>query len=262
MKDTAVGRVAAMWRFPVKSMRGERVEEIRVTAEGLHADRAFALVDVETGQLVSAKNIRRFPGLFEFRACLLDAPVGHSQAPKVMIECPDGQETMSDAEGVDALLSSHLGREVRLVRIGGDTGVGTERGGPFHDAAPASLLTNSTLARMSELQPGSLFDARRFRMNFILDCDEAGFPENRWVGRTLQVGDEIRLQVTKPDARCVMTTLAQDELPEDRSILTGLAKHNRLKVGEKGPYPCAGVYARVLRGGVAAEGDAVQLCQA
>lgn len=260
-KNTPVGRVEAIWRFPVKSLRGERVENIRVSADGLWGDRAFAMVDMATGQLVSAKNIRRFPGLFALRARFLDPPGGDLGPPKALIECPDGQEIPSDAEAIDTQLSSHLGREVRLVRFDGGQGAIAAGDGPFHDAAPVSVLTMSTLARMNELQPESNFDARRFRMNLILDCEEAGFPENAWVGLDLRVGDETILRVTKPDARCVMTTLTQDELPEDRDILRGLAKHNRLKVGEKGPYPCAGVYARVLSGGVVAEGDTVHLCR-
>lgn len=256
-----IGRVAALWRFPVKSMRGERLDRAEISENGLPGDRAYALVDQETQRVVSAVNFKRYPNLFAFRACYLEPPEAGKPPPAVLIELPDGREVRSDSGDADALISEQLGCDVRLVRSAETEVGGQGTNGPFHDAAPVSVLTNSTLRSMNELQPSSIFDARRFRMNLILECEEAGFPENAWVGRILNVGDGIRLAVTQPDARCVMTTLGQDELPEDRAILSGLAKHNRLKVGKKGRYPCAGVYARVLSGGAAAEGDTVGLVE-
>lgn len=254
-----IGRIAALWRFPVKSMRGERLERAEISENGLPGDRAYALVDQETQRVVSAVNFKRYPNLFAFRVCYLEPPEAGKLPPAVLIELPDGREVRSDSSDADALISEQIGCDVRLVTSAEAEMGGQGTNGPFHDAAPVSVLTNSTLRSMKELQPGSVFDARRFRMNLILECQEAGFPENDWVGRILNVGEGIRLAVTQPDARCVMTTLAQDELPEDRAILSGLAKHNRLEVGEKGRYPCAGVYARVLSGGAAAEGDTVGL---
>lgn len=251
------GRVAALWRFPVKSMRGERLDRSEITVNGLPGDRAYALVDQETQRVVSAVDFKRYPNLFAFRARYEAPPQAGRPLPAVTIELPDGREVRSDSPDADGLISEQLGCAVRLVRSG--EAAGQEGNGPFHDAAPVSVLTNATLRTMNELQPGSVFDARRFRMNLIVDWEEGGFPENAWLGRTLQVGNGVRLAVTKPDARCVMTTLAQDDLPQDRAILAGLAKHNRLQVGEKGRYPCAGVYAKVLCGGAAAEGDAVGL---
>ena len=252
-QEKVVGQVTALWRFPVKSMRGEQLGHSPVALAGLPGDRALALIDEETGEVVSAEKFRRYPGMFGFRAWF-PAGAGGS-ASDVMIELPDGREIRADSTEVNDLVSERLGRAVRLA----ESRQTTSDGAQFHDAAPVSVLSNSTLKRLGELQPDSIFDARRFRMNLILDCPEPGFPENDWVGRTLRIGSDTRLFITKPDARCVMTTMAQDELPEDRGILTGLARHNRLKVGEKGTYPCAGVYARVVEPGEARLGDAVVL---
>jgi MOSC domain-containing protein len=95
-------------------------------------------------------------------------------------------------------------------------------------------------------------------MNVIVDTHEAGFLENGWTGHGLQVGDGVRLGVAIPDPRCVMTTLAQDELPKDSEVLRSLARHNRLDVAG-GRYPCAGVYATVESTGTIRTGDGVSL---
>ena len=115
--------------------------------------------------------------------------------------------------------------------------------GSFFDLFPFSVLTTSTLDRLTELEPQSQFDARRFRMNVIVDTSERGFAENTWVGHTLAIGDDnVRLGVALPDPRCVMPSLAQGDLPRDPQILKALARHNRIDVAGA-VYPCAGVYA-------------------
>jgi len=83
------------------------------------------------------------------------------------------------------------------------------------------------------------------------------FVENGWVGRTLRLGSEVRLRVTRPCGRCVMTTLPQSDLPHDPGILRTIAQHNMQDLGEFGTLPCAGVYADVLKPGTIRCGDAV-----
>src|SRR5262249_34909390 len=117
-------------------------------------------------------------------------------------------------------------------------------------------MTTSTLARLTELGPGSRFDLRRFRMNVIVDAPARGFIENDWVGRAVAVGDAVQLKITVPDGRCVMTTLAQGDLPQDPGILRTLVQHNRIPAGS-GVYPCAGVYAVVSTPGSLRVGDRV-----
>jgi uncharacterized protein len=112
---------------------------------------------------------------------------------------------------------------------------------------------------LSELRPESRFDQRRFRMNVIVGGNEAGFIENDWIGRQVELGDAARLRVALPDPRCVMTTLAQDDLPKDTDILRTLTRHNRVQVGDAGEFPCAGVYAVVEANGSVRTGDPVAL---
>ena len=131
--------------------------------------------------------------------------------------------------------------------------------GSFFDLFPFSVLTTSTLDQLGELEPQSRFDARRFRMNVIVDTSERGFVENEWVGHTLAIGDDnVRLGVALPDPRCVMPSLAQEDLPRDPRILKALAQHNRIDVAGA-LYPCAGVYAVAEATGTIRTGDHISL---
>ena len=131
--------------------------------------------------------------------------------------------------------------------------------GSFFDLFPVSVLTTSTLDRLSELSPASRFDERRFRMNVIVRTREPGFVEHDWVGCGLQVGGSVQLAVSIPDPRCVMPTLVQEDLPKDNGILRALVRHNRLDVAGA-LSPCAGVYATVTAAGAVRSGDEVMLC--
>ncbi|MFQ5847099.1 MAG: MOSC domain-containing protein [Candidatus Methylomirabilales bacterium] len=290
-----VGSVAGLWRFPVKSMRGERLEQAEFTARGLVGDRAYALIDAETGKVVSAKSVRLFPDLFGCQAAFVEPPRLGREVPPVRISLPDGTSVTSDSSTVDRVLSTCFRRDVTLGRAAPDdftidmyhpdvedldpaghrdTVVEQKLGsaffaeaglaspvpvGSFFDLFPVSVLTTSTLEQLSELQPQSRFDQRRFRMNVIVGTKEAGFVENDWIGHELAIGDAVRLNVALPDPRCVMTTLAQDELPKDTDVLRTLTRHNRVQVGDAGQFPCAGVYAVVEAPGTMRTGDRVAL---
>jgi uncharacterized protein len=293
MSET-VGAIAALWRFPVKSMPGERLDQADVTERGVVGDRAYALIEVATGKVVSGKNPKLGPAMLSCRAEFPESPREGKQPPPVRITLPDGTSSTSDAPDVDGTLSGYLGRDVRLARAApedftidqyhpdlegldpeGHRNTVTESKlgsaffaeaglpsavpvGAFFDVFPVSVLTTSTLDQLNELRPESRFDERRFRMNVILGTPESGFVENDWLGRGLEIGDDVRLSVSIPDPRCVMTTLAQDELPKDTEVLRTLVRHNRIDVAG-GLYPCAGVYATVAAPGTIRAGDTAVL---
>jgi uncharacterized protein YcbX len=286
-----VGSVAELWRFPVKSMGGERLNEALVTRDGVLGDRAYALVETGTARVVSAKSARLFPNILECKARFIEPPSSGREMPPVEITLPDGQVLRSDAKDTDAALSNYFGRNVVLRRSapddftidqyhpdveGADPGgnrnavvqqklgaalfasLGMESPvppGSFLDVFPVSVLTSSTLAQFSKEQPQSSFDVRRFRMNVILRTVPAGFVENDWIGRMLSAGDEVRLSVALADPRCVMVTLAQDGLAKDTDVLKALVRYNRLQLGDMGAFPCAGVYAVVAGPGRLRVGD-------
>jgi hypothetical protein len=118
--------------------------------------------------------------------------------------------------------------------------------GSSFDLFPFSILTTSSLDRLGELEPQSRFDARRFRMNVIVDTPARGFVENAWVGRTLAIGHEVRLGVAFAGSSLRQPSLAQQDLPRDSRILKALAHHNRIVAVALDP--CAGVYAVHPRG--------------
>lgn len=293
--DGVVGTVAELWRFPVKSMAGEPLEQVELTAHGVVGDCAYALIDNVSGKVVSAKSLKLFPGILDCRASFVEPPWEGHELPLVRIVLPNG-DTVTNASGeADRALSAHFGRDVVLARAAPhdftidqyhpdledadpagyrDTVVEAKLGaaffaeaglsspvpaGAFFDLFPASVMTTSTLTKLSALRRESRFDARRFRMNVIVGTRETGFVENGWVGRELALGDAARLKVAMLDPRCVMTTLAQDDLPDDTDILRTLVRYNRLQVGNAGRFPCAGVYAVVEAPGTLRVGDRVAL---
>jgi uncharacterized protein YcbX len=288
-----VGWVESLWRFPVKSMAGEQLHAVEVTERGVLGDRAYALIDKDTGKVVSAKSVRLFPNLLYCKAAFVEPPCRSDDLPAVQIVLPNGTIVSSATDEADRVLSAYFKRNVRLAQVapddftidqyhpdvegadpGGnrDTVVAQKLGaalfaqlgmespvpvGSFFDVFPLSVLTTSTLARLQEAQPDSRFDQRRFRMNVIVKTERSGFVENGWIGHEVGLGEGLRVRVALFDPRSVMTTLAQDDLPQDTGILRALVQHNRLQVGDLGNYPCAGVYAVVAGPGTVRIGDRV-----
>jgi len=275
----AAGQVSTLWRYPVKSMSGEQVTESLVTEGGLLGDRGYAVIDQSNGKVASAKFPRKWSKLIELRAAFASPPEGGASLPPVRIIWPDGAAVGSDEQGVDASLTEMLGRLVTLTTTKPDK-VSVERleplaeaeeildigalmmEGRFSDYAPLHLITSATLGRLSEIRPESQFDPRRFRPNLMIDTDDGnGFVENDWVGRTVAIGDDVRLRISDPTPRCSIPTLGQEFLAKDPSVLRTIVEHNRIPVPVLGgeTRPCVGVYGFVLAGGTVRKGDPVRV---
>jgi uncharacterized protein YcbX len=274
MANATQGSVASLWRYPVKSILGEELTATEITERGVLGDRVYALVDSVDGKAATAKNPRKWPTLFDFRATLMEPPRPDTTAPPVRITLPDGTTVLSQQPDLNQLLSKVLNRPVTLKAAAPDqTGtINAEEywpdmegldyrdtvtdftlpAGTFFDCATVHLLTTATLERLHQLYPQGRFDIPRFRPNIVVAPapGEQGFVENAWIGHTLAIGDSVRLSITGPCGRCVMTTLAQGDLPRDPGILRTAAQHNKVSVG---------VYATVERGGSIRRGDAVRV---
>ena len=265
-KSLPIGSVRELWRYPVKSMLGEELRMATLTERGLQGDRQFALIDLETGHVVSAKNPRRWPTMFAFQARFVPG-----SSTNVEITFPDGQIMTESMREVDAVLSERLGRKVALTSVPPVQPV-LEQYSPnldglperdsettvkispttFFDEAPVHLLTTATLQVLQSRYPDGRFDARRFRPNVVIDTgtSDPAFLENDWKGRTVAIGARVRLVVTTLCARCVMTTLPQKGLPQDLAILRTAVQHNHGMVG---------VLASVVTPGSVHAGDVVRL---
>jgi uncharacterized protein YcbX len=272
MTPIVVGSIVSLWRYPVKSMLGEELNAAEVAKRGLLGDRAYALVDAADGKVASAKNPRKWPQLFDCRAALADIPRAGVKAPPVRITLPDGTIVNSEQPGLNQIFSKLLKHEVKLsVLADAQTATAEEYWpdiegldhrdtvtdfglpeGTFFDCALVHLLTTATLDQLRELYPHGRFEVRRFRPNIVVESPsgERNFVENGWIGQVLAIGDSVRLSVTGPCQRCVMTTLPQGDLPKDTGILRTAAQHNKANVG---------IYTSVLEGGSVRRGDSVRL---
>ena len=107
-----LGSVVSLWRYPVKSMMGEELSASEITEHGLFGDRAYALIDRADGKAATAKNPRKWPRLFDFRAAFVEPSGAATMLPGVRITLPDGTEVTSDQGDLDQILSKALNREV------------------------------------------------------------------------------------------------------------------------------------------------------
>jgi uncharacterized protein YcbX len=281
---SVLGSVVSLWRYPVKSMLGEELNASEVTPRGLLGDRAYALINGVDGKVASAKNPRKWPRLFDCRAAFVEEPRPGAPLPPVRLTLPDGTVMTQGQGDLNPILSQVLQCDVTLQAAERGHAEVVEStfpnpwaasaeeywpdmegldyrdtvtdfalpAGTFFDAAAVHVLTTATLDRLRELYPQGRFEARRFRPNLVVAPvnDMMDFVENGWIDRTLAIGDDVRLRVTGGCPRCVMTTLAQGDFPQDVGILRTAAQHNHATVG---------VYAAVVRGGRIRRGDPVRV---
>ncbi len=260
MAKRMIGKVAELWRYPVKSMLGERLAATTVTLRGFAGDRAWALRDAASGRILSAK---KYPKLFEMRAAFEAAPDDDDSAA-VRITLPGGATIHAGDPDASEILSDSIGCKVRIERpqprqnnlagidpatVFGEVGIenivpGMSAAtapdffplpeGTFFDSATVHVLASATLEHMRRLAGGnSRFDSRRFRPNIYVETAGAadGFVEDEWLGGMLEVGDTVKISGMKPALRCVMTTHRQDDLDRDPAILRVAAKNHRANVG-------------------------------
>jgi hypothetical protein len=281
--ERVVGAITELHRYPVKSMLGEDLTVAAMEQRGIVGDRMYALVDDETGKVVSAKYPKRWGRIFELTA---------TSDGGVRVHFPDGSELAIDDPALPDRLRSFFGRSVRIAAMppadarydetwerelnGGvdpylgmasrmedgdelvDAGQFMVARDAFFDFGALHVVTTSTLRTLSEWAPSSRFDSARFRPNIVIDTDDPKFPETEWTGRTLAVG-EGRLTISINVPRCVMTTLAQGSLAADREVLRTITAHNAIDIGLGSALPCVGVYAEVDAPGTLRIGDTVTL---
>ena len=238
-----IGTLTALRRYPVKSMAGEDLSEARVTFAGIVGDRVYAFIDTQNRSDFPWMTGRQAHQMILFRPRFLDAPAAQDDIPSAdryatEVTTPEGETfRMGDAE-FTGYLEKRFGRSLRL-RF-------SERS--MTDARPVSILGLSTLEALSS-ETGIALDRRRFRENFYVEWQDARpYFEDQLIGRELQIGETVTLQVVKKDGRCVMITLDPDTAVSSPQVLERVAR------GHDG---CTGVYAAVLREGIVRVNDPI-----
>jgi len=230
---TVVGRLAALWRYPVKSMAAEPLDIVDVSWHGLAGDRRWAFI--REGQVRSGfpwLTMRELPELSHYRPRF--AEPDRPNASTTLVRTPAGEEF----DVVDAALADQLGPGVRVIKQ--DRGV--------FDTFPVSLLTTQTVAALGRLV-GTDLEVTRFRPNLLVDAVGHDFPEDAWVGRTLRIG-ELCLRVDQRDKRCVMVNIDPVTLRRDPAVLRAIARNRDTRLG---------VYGTTVQPGQIALGDEVIL---
>jgi uncharacterized protein YcbX len=251
-----VGVVTRLYRYPVKSVLGERLDAAVVNRRGVEGDRDWAVytADGGIGSGKTSQRFRRVDGLLRLRATLDDgapgphadraaaAPHGHDGAPRLHL--PDGRSLPVDDPETAGALTALLGRPLELRQ---ETTV------PHHDDSPLHLVTTTGLATLGR-ELGHDVEVARFRPNVVVDTLAAGllegYPEDRWAGRELALGDEVVVSIDGGMPRCVMVSAEQGDLPRDPAVLSTLGRVHDVDFG---------LQASVVRGGVMRPGDEVRL---
>ena len=277
-----IGTIGALHRYPVKSMLGEERASARITARGMEGDRTHALIDVQSGKVVTAKLPHRWRAMLQLRSRQRE----EGDNPRVEIALPDGRILDCADPAADTILSDVLGRAVKFASIrpeglemeradpdavvaqgsasevGFDVlpvGMGAPEGG-FFDFAPIHFITSASLDRVGSATAARVAEPSRYRANLIIETP-AGVPfqENDWIGARLDIGREVQLEVIVPTPRCAVPTLAHGAVAVDVKALQAIAVLNKAQVLDMGLLPCLGAYAKVLRPGSVRVGDPVEL---
>ena len=258
-----IGKVESVWRYPVKSMRGEEIDEIFAGYAGVYGDRLFAFE--------SSANNKGFPfftgrdqrQMIRYRARFRHPekarrPANWSEAQKLSptitpisastddlmidVETPDGKSfAVYDAALIEHLRANTDGKyELTLLR--------SDKA--LNDCCPLSIFGVQSAKKLGD-ETGVNVDKRRFRANVYLDLNSGdGFAEDGLVGKSLRIGSKVVVQVLQRDARCMMITLDPDTAEKSPAILKAVAQAHE---------GMAGVYAAVLSEGVIRRGDTVEI---
>jgi uncharacterized protein YcbX len=245
--------VTELWRYPVKSMQGERLAAATVRPDGIDGDRRWGVRDEVTGRVLTGRREPR----------LLDAAARLDEDGEPTIVLPDGSQLVGVGAATDRGLAAWLERPVRLVEAGttgdraeffadptDDSSEALEWTMPperFVDAMPLLLLTTASLRTGAGLHPAGAWDVRRFRPNVLIEAPGDGWVEDAWCGHPVHLG-AVETVPQQPCIRCTMVTRPQPGLERDLDIYRALARHHDGTLG---------VWTAVRAAGTVTEGDVV-----
>jgi len=256
-----VGKIDSLWRYPVKSMRGEELDEAFASFSGIYGDRLFAFESSASPKGFPYLTAREQQRLLQYRPHFRHPdkaarPINLTEAESmganpvwadpaelmVDVETPDGQTLAIDDPSLIDMLRTDIDQKHQL------TLMRSERA--LTDCRPVSVFSLQSARQLGE-ETGTPIDKRRFRANVYVNLTSAqGFAENEFVGKSLRIGPKVVVTVLERDARCVMITLDPDTGEKSPEILKKVAQaHDGM----------AGVYGAVIVEGRLHMGDSVEV---
>ena len=260
---SAIGTVESLWRYPVKSMRGEKLDELFAGYAGVYGDRLFAFETSAGPRGFPFFTGRDQPQMIRYRARFRNpekaaGPVNLGEAEKLGSGLnpisADESELMVDVETPDgetfAINDPALIENLRLSTDGNHQLTLLRSDKAMTDCRPVSIFAVQTAEKLGK-ETGVPVDTRRFRANVYVDLlSSEGFAEDKFVGRSLRIGSKFTVAILQRDARCMMITLDPDTAKKTPAILKAVAQAHE---------GMAGVYGAVLAEGMMHEGDPVEL---
>src|SRR5881409_246783 len=258
---STIGQVDSLWRYPVKSMRGEELEETFAGYPGVYGDRLFAFKSSASPEGFPYFTAREQRRLLQYRPHFRHPdkaarPINLTEAESmganpvwadpaelmVDVETPDGQTLAIDDPSLIDMLRTDIDQKHQL------TLMRSERA--LTDCRPVSIFSLQSARQLAE-ETGTSMDKRRFRANVYVDLTSAqGFAENEFVGRSMRIGPKVVVTILERDARCIMITLDPDTGGKTPEILKKVAQAHE---------GMAGVYGAVMVEGMLHKGDSVEV---
>src|SRR5215469_13801438 len=256
-----IGKVESLWRYPVKSMRGEERDEVFASYSGIYGDRVFAFRSSANHKGFPYFTAREQRKLLQYRprfrhpekaARPIDAIEAESRNANplsadlgelvVDVELPDGNTVAIDDPALIEMLRTDVDQKHQVTLM--------ESQRPMTDCRPVSIFSLQSAQQLAD-ETGTQADKRRFRANVYVDLTSAkGFGENELVGRSVRIGSKVVITILERDSRCMIITLDPDTGEQTPAILKKVAQaHDGM----------AGVYGAVMVEGMLHKGDAVEL---
>lgn len=240
-----VGYIRAIYRYPVKSMRGEALAQGEIGWRGLAGDRCYAFVHTGSTSGFPWLTARQYPHLVQY-APSFERPADPEKSP-VRVRTPEDTDMALESADLRCRIARDYPRPVHLLHLWWNR---------TFDFAPLSLITTGTLAGVSDLA-GQPLEPLRFRPNVVVEAipGQQGFAEEAWTGRALVLGDSAkspRIRVDVRDPRCKIVNVAPDSGQTDPRVLEALVRSRKMT---------AGVYGSVERPGIAIVGAPVLLAE-
>ncbi len=256
-----IGKVDSLWRYPVKSMRGEELDETFASYSGIYGDRVFAFRSSASHKGFPYFTAREQRRLLQYRPHFRNPekaarPINLTEAEGknanplladladlvVDVETPEGQTLAIDDPALIESFRADIDPKHQLTLMQSQRAM--------TDCRPVSIFSLQSAQQLAE-ETGTPVDKRRFRANVYLHLTSAkGFGENELVGRSIRIGSKVIIAVLERDSRCMIITLDPDTGEQTPAILKKVAQAHE---------GMAGVYGAVLVEGMLHKGDSIEL---